>query len=62
MPKDQAQRQTAKPAYPIASVDNALRLLAPVTRLDTKSSDRIAARLRAEADRLAVLSGPQPGP
>ena len=27
MQKDQAQRQTAKPAYPIASVDNALRLL-----------------------------------
>jgi len=40
----------------------ALVVSAPATRLDTKSSDQIAARLRAEADRLAVLSGPQPGP
>ena len=38
----------------------ALVVSAPVTRLDTKSSDRIAARLRAEADRLSDLT-PRPG-
>jgi DNA-binding IclR family transcriptional regulator len=46
-----------RPDSPVA----ALVVSAPVTRLDAESSDRIAARLRAEADRLAVLSGPQPG-
>ncbi len=36
----------------------ALVVSAPVTRLDTKSSDRIAARLRAEAHRLSDLTTP----
>ena len=40
----------------------ALVVSAPVTRLDDESSDRIAARLRAEAGRLAVLSGAQAAP
>ena len=47
-----------RPDSPVA----ALVVSAPVTRLDAESSDRIAARLRAEADRLAVLPGPQPDP
>jgi DNA-binding IclR family transcriptional regulator len=87
--------QTARPAYPIASVDNALRLLtlfreqalnreeseegvasvavavlgpgespvtalvvsAPLARLDAEVAARIAAQLRAGADRLAELTG-----
>jgi len=40
----------------------ALVVSAPVTRLDDESSDRIAARLRAEAGRLAVLSSAQAAP
>jgi IclR family acetate operon transcriptional repressor len=47
-----------RPDSPVA----ALVVSAPVTRLDAESSDRIAARLRAEADRLAVCPARNPTP